>query len=275
MSFPGYDWAWKVIAVRDDVPRTAHTLVLRLGHHANKNLLAWPGVPKLAAATKTGDSTVERHLRLLAKLGLIVREPYMRPDGRGRGHDRIRLISPSAATRRSGHDQPADSAAATRRSGTQQPADSAGQSSIREPTTGTDKGKGAAVPTKFPVVDGNPVTPAEFSLSSAAVATFNERNGSRFGLVGTTGKATESLKRIVSRIREHPELTDSDLVRIVNSNFDNPWWTEEKLGGVGVIFGPKAWPRAMANDGLPANKSGRNIRTNIDRKPKADEEEPW
>lgn len=260
MSFPGYDWAWRVIAVREDVPRTAHTLVLRLGHHANKNLLAWPGVPKLSAATKTGDSTVERHLRLLSRLGLIVRESYMRPDGRGRGHDRIRLIPPHAATRRSGHDQPADPA---------------GQSSIREPTTGTDKEKRDRVPTKFPVVDGHPVTPVEFSLSSAAVSTFNERNGSRLQLIGTTGKATEALKRIVSRIREHPELTDGDLVRIVNRNFDNPWWTEEKLGGVGVIFGPKAWPRAMANDGVPANKSGRTVRTNIDRKPQADEDEPW
>lgn len=281
MSFPGYEWAWKVVTVFADEfpPRGGRDrLLFRLGHHANKKLLAWPGNNRLAEATMLDERTIERQLKRLEKLGLIERVPHMRSDGRGRGADRIRLLPVQRPTRQTAPSedtqQPDKRAAATRQNASDQPDKRGGRSSIREPTTGTDRGKGNGIPARLPVVDGHQLTEVEFSLASAALDAFNERNGSRLGLLGTTGKPTDALTRIICRVREHPELNDGDLVRIVNRNFDNPWWVEPKLGGVGPIFGPKAWARAMANDGVPRT-SGRTTRRSADRVPNREEEEPW
>lgn len=85
-------------------------------------------------------------------------------------------------------------------------------------------------------------------MAEAVIAEFNERNGSELALTGTTGKATEALRLIVARVREHPELSAEQHREIVARNFDAPWWDGE-AAGVGVIYSPKAWAKARTADG--------------------------
>jgi hypothetical protein len=247
-------------------------ILVKLAFWANGERECWHGIDGIVAAGVAGRTQVINSLKKLARIGVLTKRPRPRPEGRGRATDLI-VVDPTAAKYKSravsAPDQSTKSGAAKYKSTPQQSTDS-------DPRTNRGTGKelereleSAAVGPRerrlpLPSIDGLKVTEAELALAAAALAKFNECNGSRLRLLGRANRATDSLTRIVMRLREHEDLAADDLRQIIERNFENPWWKEAKLGDVGPIFGPKVWGRAMANDGVP--ESSRTVRRGIDRR---------
>lgn len=242
-----------------------------IGMRANRYGTCYPGNETIARQTRTSKSTVSKVLNKLERMGVLRRETKMR-QGRGRRPDTIvlNLKDKRLEMPKQGEvlvdDQGEVLPAARWRSDSQQG---------EVETNGTSKGKGQ--PRKgqqnnsASVVDGHPVEDHHLALAEAAIGAFNERSGSGLKLLTSTGKPTEALKRIVMRLRESRDLTAKQIVGIINRNFDNPWWKGE--AGIGVIFGPNVWDKAMANDGVP--DSGRTVRRGIDTPGRRKKEPTW
>jgi hypothetical protein len=283
MSFQAINWAWAVIEAtplgngENELTDRQALILERIAHVANRSAICYPGNEALGASTRSDESTVTRALRKFEAMGLLTRSAKTQKGHRGRAYDTIKLNLGYAATpHASANGKP------------QQPRTPDGTNPAHQPQqprtpvprtnkgtdNGTDNGTDelrARARGKLRI-DEDEVTDEELAIALAAMGAFNERNGSNLGLIGSKGKPTDALTRIVMRVREHPELAAEDHVLIVHRNFDAPWWKEPKLGGVGPIYGPKAWPRAMACDGV--KRSERTVRRNVDR-PGRRKKEPW
>jgi hypothetical protein len=88
-------------------------------------------------------------------------------------------------------------------------------------------------------VDRKKVTAEEWRMVDVVVAAFNDTFATRFKPQG------ETAKRIVSRLREHPELTAERHRQIIAIAKTDPWWGSGKPDTVGVVYGPAAFTRAM------------------------------
>lgn len=239
-----------------------------IGIRANRYGTCYPGSATIARATRTSKSSISKTLNKFERMGIIRRETKQKAGG-GRRPDTIVLeLKKAQQGEPTNNDQGEPTAAARWTFDVQQ----------GEPTNpGTNKGKGQQGKDnrkKAIVVDKEVVPQEVLDVAAAAIGAFNERSGLTLKLVTDGGKPTEALKRVVMRLRETPKTAD-EVAAIVHRNFDNPWWTAEP--GIGVIFGPKAWERAMANTGVRRNRSGRKTRLDIDR-PITKEEmenEPW
>lgn len=112
------------------------------------------------------------------------------------------------------------------------------------------------------------VTRAEYALS-----VYGEGTGRKLRPYTAAGKPSEALKRILSRLVEYPDTDEAALTQIVRNALVNPpSWVEGQVQ-VGDIFGPKAFERALVNDGRP-QRSGTDPakQERIDRFGKAYEE---
>ena len=118
-------------------------------------------------------------------------------------------------------------------------------------------------------VDRHRLTADEWRMAEAIMAEWNQRAGTEFHLLGTRGKATEHLKRIVGRIRENPEITLDRHIEVVRYNCANPWW-QGKPTTIGVIYGPQAFPRCLA-----MGQDGRNGKRFADERRTTPEAAPW
>lgn len=105
-------------------------------------------------------------------------------------------------------------------------------------------------------------------MAEAILAEFNSEAGTAFRLVGSRGRPTDHLKRIVSRIRDYPEVTLDQHLEVVRYNCRNPWWGGRPTS-VGVIYGPGSFPRCLAMDEGPTNKRF------ADERRTAQEDAPW
>lgn len=273
MSFAIEKEAWALIA-SDTVELTDadKLILLRLSFWANRDRECWHGTEALAKGI-CHRSTAISCLQKLARLGVLTKRPRQQAEGRGRANDVI-VVDPTAAksdAAKSSADQSRNEAAAMSESDPQQSRNGGG---------GTNKGTGkelekelekreeAAIGKRrrnlaLPSVGRLKVTEDELHLAAAALAQFNLRNGSRLRLLGRANGATESLKRIVERLRENEEITAEELREIVNRSFQNPYWSGPAK--VGNIFGPKAFQGAIVNDGVA--RSSRTVRRDIDRRP--------
>lgn len=252
MSVEAMAWAWKQGDLNDGEKLT----LMALADHAHDDGVCWPSNGLLAKKLGVSDRAVRGRIEKLEAKGLLRREERQRDNG-SQTSNLVVLAVP-------GSDVPP---------GSYVPGTPGSQASAPEPpegkgssSRGSDKSNGkkhvgqqetlegmkgsGPPPTKPKVsVDGKPLVAEEWQVASRAIEVFNECNGSRLALLGTRGGGTEALKRIVMRVREHPELTPDDHERIVRNGFKNRWWPEEKAGGVGVIYGPNAFDRAIANSG--------------------------
>lgn len=285
MSIPAEKAAWSIIESEEfDLSLADKVVLLKIAFWANKDWECWHGTVVIAQATAVAVSTASDALQKLARYGLLKKRPRQKKEGRGRATNVI--VFDPAADSDSLHinldDQIRFETAADSDLDPQQ---------IRDEPPGTNKGlerdlkegleRGAAAGRdrrrKLPKINRHPVTEEEWDQAVAILDCFNARNGSKLRLLGKTGEPTDSMTRIIVRTRQHPELETDDYLRIIGRNFDAPWWDESKLGGVGPIFGPNAWPRALACSGVRKNSSGRKVRLDIDRPTTKEdmEDEPW
>ena len=101
------------------------------------------------------------------------------------------------------------------------------------------------------------------------VKAFNAGTGTKFRLIGSRGRPTEHLKRIVTRLREHPEVTIDEHLAMIKRVCDDPWWKGQATT-VAVIYGPKAFPMCLATDSRPTH--GRRFANERRTSP---EDAPW
>lgn len=108
-----------------------------------------------------------------------------------------------------------------------------------EPTTEkTETPKGVPVSTTaapavraIGSVDRRPVTPNEATLAWAIIEVWNERTGQNL-------RALTWVRKIVMRIREHPELGLPEHEHVIECSLERPWWKGEPSPS--VIYGNDA-----------------------------------
>lgn len=286
MSFQAEKDAWAIIeSGAFSLTPTDKIVLMKVAFWANKEDECWYGIEAIATGCNAHRSTVIEALRKLAKFGLLSRRTRQKKGG-GRGFDVIlfHCAAKSESATSSRVQQGRNPRAARSESTVQQSRISRPRSS-KASEKGSEKGSESATvgsrqrQLPLPSIDGLKLTEAELSLAAAALMRFNERNNSRLILLGRANRATDSLKRIVCRLREANGLTAEDLQQIVDRTFDNPptWWDGETKVGIGHVFGPKAWAGSMANDGVI--RSGRRVRRGADKEfvpPAAGErKQPW
>lgn len=260
MSQHALNFVWQVI---EELPRgkeigaltDREALILSyIGNRANNWGTCYPSNETIARATRSDTGTISRALNKFERMGLLRRETKMKK-GRGRMPDTVVLeLKSTAATWRADSQKEVQQhgalTAATCASDRQQhgaltdPSNKGNRQQRTDNRNNDNSGGGKALP----VVDGERVSVEEFGLAQVAIAKFNDCNGSELALRGTTGRATENLKRIVCRLRETPGMTGKRLEQIIERCFANPYWSGQAT--VGNIFGPKAWQKALVENGV-------------------------
>jgi hypothetical protein len=86
------------------------------------------------------------------------------------------------------------------------------------------------------------------------LAHYCERTGRRLTPMTGRGKPSEALKRIVMRLLDCPAMTAEEVERVVDNVLASPPSWVDGVPDVGDIFGPRAWERALTNDGRPSGK---------------------
>lgn len=249
MSDIATTWAWRQLQYLGPTP--AFVTLMLLANEADTDGLLKRTRADLASKINADVRTVTRHMKRLVESDMVeVYEGSKTDGGQGPNTYQLRMdktVQPTKSVQASEQGKSEGGAKSVQPSVPS--STSRGKDSSEEQFSLTIQGVGKREPTPKVKIDGKALTNEEWVVARRALATFNECNGSRILLIGTGGGPTDALKRIVSRQREHPHLTADDHERIVRANFANPWWKEDKLHGVGPIYGPKPWPRAMANDG--------------------------
>lgn len=80
------------------------------------------------------------------------------------------------------------------------------------------------------------VPSARLALAESLLTYFNEKASTSYGPFTGTGKPSESLKRILGRLTEAPDVDEDEARRIIDRRFAKPFWDGKP--SVGVVFGP-------------------------------------
>lgn len=128
----------------------------------------------------------------------------------------------------------------------------------------------SAVPLPKVTIDKLTLNRQEWEAALQIIRTFNDAAGTKFRLIGSRGnRPTEHLKRIVGRLREHPEVTLAEHQAMIKRCCSDPWW-KGPTTTIGVIYGPKAFPMCLATDGRPTHG-----RTFANERRTSPEDAPW
>lgn len=279
MSFAVEKDAWTLIeSGRFKLTCTDKLVLMKVAFWTNGDMECWHGTEAIAEGCDAHRSTVIDSLRKLAGFGLLSRRTRQK---KGRGRDFDVIVVDLAATSPSANgpsgQQGRDPLAATSPSTVQQRRGSRSGSN-KASENGSENGSdnlAAVVGNRrrnlaLPSVGGLKLTEDELALAAEALEQFNLCNGSKLKLLGRANNATESLKRIVMRLRE-VDLTAEEVRTIVEKAFENPYWSGPAK--VGNIFGPKAFQGAVVNDGVA--RSSRRDRRSIDREGQSKKGPSW
>lgn len=272
MSVRAMAWAWE-----QELPEGEKLLLMAVADHADDSGICWPGQENLGKKIGRSERTVRRRLTKLEMLGLIARKPRYNADGNRTSDQIILSITTGQLDRRS--TLPPVKAVSGEPSGvlptTHGSTSSGNGTTPRISTTGArkaktgHKGKGGDNDRPSVKVDRLVVTDEEWDASTRILAAFNEAVGTKFQLLGTRGRPTDHLRRIISRLREHPEVSLDQHLEVVRWNCENPWWSG-KPASVAVIYGPGAFPRCLAMGEGPLGK-----KRFADERRSDDGEVPW
>jgi DNA-binding MarR family transcriptional regulator len=242
MSVRAMAWAWE----QHGLSEGEKLLLMAIADHADDDGKAWPSQDRLGQKIGRSERTVRERLKKLESLELLVREQRHKENGH-RTSDMIRLNMPTT-TGKLYRRQTLPAATVV----SEEP--SVVEVGNKEEGVTTDKEHfdSPALATPKVQIDKLKLTDEEWEAAQKIMATFNEAAGTRFQLMGTRGRPTEHLKRIVSRMREHPEVTIEEHLEVVKRTCADPWW-EDKPASVGVIYSPAAFPRCLATDSRPSH----------------------
>jgi hypothetical protein len=99
-------------------------------------------------------------------------------------------------------------------------------------------------------IDRTAVSSAEWIAVEGIIDSFNEVFGTRFDPHGK-----DNVSKIVMRLREGAPFDVAAHRAVHEANAKAPWWGSEKPDTLGVVYSPKAWPRARRCDGVPSRQS--------------------
>jgi hypothetical protein len=231
-------WAWK-----QDLKGTDKLVLVALADNADDEGVCWPGQKFLAEKCGMTDRSVRTILTRLEEAHLIRRSPRFRRDG-SRSSDLIELAvaGPFSA--------PEDSSAGN----TLPPVNHHGgvgkdQGNLGDTATVVAREDARELPAY--TFNRKRVTKEEWRRVAHIMGKFNRTFGTSFG-----AKDKDMVSRVVMVLRSPAGavLSDEDYERIIDNNAKAPWWGAETPDTIGVIFSPRAFPKAARNNGVPTGR---------------------
>ena len=253
-------WAWK-----QPLKGTDKLVLVALADNADDDGVCWPGQKFLAEKTGMTDRSVRTILARLEGAHLIRRSPRFRKDG-SRSSDLIELAVAGPFQY-----QEESSAGSTLPPVNHQSGVGEGDGFVgptRTMVAGASAHPGARGPGKLPSYSfgRKKVTVEEWMKVVAIMRAFNEAFGTSFA-----PKDRDMIGRVVMVLRSPAgrDLSLTDFERVIAMNAKAPWWGSEKPDTVGVIFSPRAFPKALRCDGIPTGRQAReaqeaSVRSRLD-----------
>jgi DNA-binding transcriptional ArsR family regulator len=201
-------WAWRQPLANP----TRKLVLLKLADAANDDGVCWPFVGTIARDVGVSVRSVERHVAALREAGLVDAEQQYRDDG-SKTFNVYRLVGYRPhPTPVSGTPDTSDPGHPTHVSGL---ARASGQKEPLEPSVEPDPPNPPGTPA---TVGRRPVTQPEALTAAGILREFNDVFGTRFTLAAWAAK-------IISRVREHPELDVVAHRVVLEANATAPWWS--------------------------------------------------
>lgn len=255
MSVKAMSWAFGLT----DLSEGHKLLLLALADFADDNGICWPSQETLAVKCGVTDRTVRSRLKDLEAQNLLIRQPRYSKDRRGRTSDRIVLNlklssqepkpdlpeNPSGRNdiyRKAVSGEPSELLSGSKEGSSLETQTSLGNKPSLEGTQENESDSGTARPKVS--IDGLSLTANEWEIAKITIELFNQQAGTNLSLISRK-RATSHLRSIVCRIREYPDLTAEEHKEIIREAFVKPWWGKDKPKSVGVIYGPRAFPRCF------------------------------
>lgn len=219
----------------------AKAVLVKLADFANDEGTSWPSIGRIAQDTEIPERTVKRKLAWLEAEGFIERRR-----SRGEGGQfglTFYIIRPqpeaTVAPGTAGHGEPP---------GANAPASTRVPFPVSEPSEGTPP-KAPPRPLK---VDNQPVTDSELELATAVLAVWNDRAKSN-----PPFRAESWIRKIVMRIREHPDLDLDGHTSVIEGALADPWWTG--ASSPAVVYGNDSLFEQVAHGGGGGRRNGRRF----------------
>ncbi len=137
------------------------------------------------------------------------------------------------------------------------------QETTSQETSSTSRGEDAqgALAVDVPkrprvVVNRKVVTAQEWAAVEGIIDSFNAVFGTKFGR-----HAKDNVSKVVMRLREGAPFDVAAHRAVHEANAKAPWWGSGKPDTLGVLYAPKAWPRARVCDGVPRSQAARRSQT--------------
>jgi 5-methylcytosine-specific restriction endonuclease McrA len=215
----GFTMIPNVVLLNSELGYSAHRAYSILLFYARQDEKAWPRqIDEVRARFGFPDRTWREAIKELVAAGLV----QMWRRGQGRSNVYV-LLDPRAAE---SADQVQDGEI-----GRSEAADPADQERRDRPIpSDEDAGKQTQRHSWPKSVDSKPVTDQERELADGILAAWNAAIGAELQPTREYGRG------IVMRIREHPDLTLEDHVRVITTRVRKKWWTE-KRPGPRVLYG--------------------------------------
>jgi len=97
---------------------------------------------------------------------------------------------------------------------------------------------------------GRPVPSALVDRAAAVLALYNDIFSRALNPFSGAGEPAPHLTQILGKVLEHPDMTEADFERVLRAVHANPpGFLDGQPVGLGDIFGPRAWTRALENPG--------------------------
>lgn len=245
MSVKAMTWAWE-----RDIPEGEKMVLLALADHADDRGVCWPGQERIAGKVGCSGRTVARRLESLERAGLISRTARWGDKGRTSDLITLSLLADYPTERLPDKLTTSHPCQGNRKNPSTPSVEDASHSSGNPSSDGSpdsDGKVGAGDPsTPAVTIDGKSLSDSEWARACAIVDEFNRLAGSSYALIGERGDATDSLKRIVMRLRENPEVDLDEHLAILGRVFADPWWEPETRPRPSFVYGPRAFPRALS-----------------------------
>lgn len=222
----------------------AKSVLVKLADFANDEGISWPAISRIAHDTEIPERTVKRKLAWLESEGFISRRRE-RGEGGQYGLTFYMIHDPApGATVASGNGGTAGQGG--------QPPGATTRAVPRAFLALQEPSKATVIPPRRPPhpvkADGKAITVEEWDLAQAVLDAWNTATGSN-----PPFRSTEWIRKIVMRIREHPELREPDYQELITRALGNPWW--DGSASPSVVFGNGAlFENVLVSNGATKRK---------------------
>jgi hypothetical protein len=97
-----------------------------------------------------------------------------------------------------------------------------------------------------------PVPEQRLAVAERLLSFFNEKADTSYGSFTGSGKPSESLKRIIGALTDHPNLDEGEAERIIAWRLSEPFWDGKP--DTGVVFGPGVFEKNRESARAPQRR---------------------